>query len=150
MTRSVDAGRRVEEALGVGHGDIGEELLRWCLLDNSSGVHHRNVIGARGNDPEVVGHEDQGEIRLSTKLPNEVEHLGLDCDVESGGWLIGHEELRSAGNRDGDHHTLAHATRELVRVRLGSPFGGGDPYLAEEFHGTSLRVLAGHLQVDTE
>ena len=51
--------------------------------------------------------------RSCCELSEQVEDLRLDGDVESRGRLVGHEQARSAGERDGDHHALAHAAREL-------------------------------------
>ena len=52
--------------------------------------------------------------RLSWR--DQVEDLRLDRDVERGGRLVGDQQLRIAGERHGDHHALAHAARELVRI----------------------------------
>ena len=45
-----------------------------------------------------------------------VEDLGLDRDVERGGRLVGDQQLRLAGQRHRDHHALAQAAGQLVRV----------------------------------
>ena len=45
-----------------------------------------------------------------------LEDLGLDRDVECRGRLVGDQHLGVVGDRHRDHHALAHATRELVRV----------------------------------
>ncbi len=44
------------------------------------------------------------------------EDLGLHGHVERRGRLVGEQHLRAAGDRDRDHHALAHAAAELVRV----------------------------------
>ena len=51
------------------------------------------------------------------------EDLGLDRDIQRGGRLVGDQQLRLGGERDGDHHALAHAAGELVRV-LAQPLRG--------------------------
>jgi hypothetical protein len=58
----------------------------------------------------------------------ERQDLRLDGHVERGGRLVGDQQRRVAGQRHGDHHALAHAARQLVRVlawrgarRRGSP-----------------------------
>ena len=53
---------------------------------------------------------------LLLELQHQVEDLRLDGDVERGGRLVGDQHLRIAGQRHGDHHALAHAARELVRI----------------------------------
>src|SRR3546814_17068634 len=44
------------------------------------------------------------------------QHLRLNGDIERGGRLVRQQQLRPAGQRHGDHHPLAHAAGELVRV----------------------------------
>ena len=44
------------------------------------------------------------------------QHLRLDGDVERGGRLVGDQHRGAAGDRHGDHHALAHAAGELVRI----------------------------------
>ena len=50
------------------------------------------------------------------RLPEHVEHLGLDRDVERGGRLVGDQQLRRVGDRHRDHRPLAHPAGELVGV----------------------------------
>ena len=45
---------------------------------------------------EVVGDEEHGQASLVAQLPQQVEDLRLDGDVECGGGFIGHEQLRVA------------------------------------------------------
>ena len=46
----------------------------------------------------------------------QLEDLRLDGDVERGGRLVGEQQSAAGGERHGDHHPLALAARELVRV----------------------------------
>ena len=57
---------------------------------------------------------------------DQLEDLGLDRHVEGGRRLVGDEQLGIAGERHRDHHALAHAARQLVRVLLDPPLGGRD------------------------
>ena len=47
---------------------------------------------------------------------HEVEHLGLDRRVETGGRLVEHQQLRVAGQRHRDDDALQHPARQLVRI----------------------------------
>ena len=51
----------------------------------------------------------------------------LHGDVVRRRRLSGDQQGRVVGDRHGDHHTLAHAARELVRVLPGASFGCGMP-----------------------
>ena len=63
---------------------------------------------------------------LALLLLEQVEDLRLHGDVERGGRLVGEQQLRAARERDGDHHALAHAAGQLVRVLVEAPLGLGD------------------------
>ena len=68
----------------------------------------------------------------SRRSLEQVEDLGLDRHVERGRRLVGDQQLRVAGERDGDHHALAHAAGELVRVVVEAPCGVRDADLLEQ------------------
>ncbi len=55
------------------------------------------------------------------QLAQQLEDLRLDGDVERRRRLVGDQQLGLAGERHGDHHPLAHAARELVRVVVAAP-----------------------------
>ncbi len=57
------------------------------------------------------------------EFAHQVDDLGLHGDVERGGRLVGDQQIRPAGERNGDHHALAHAAGELVRVVFTPPLG---------------------------
>jgi hypothetical protein len=57
--------------------------------------------------------------------------------------LVGDQQLRAAGQRDGDHHALAHATRELVRVVVHALVGRRDVHQLEHLDGAFERRLPG-------
>ena len=85
-------------------------------LDDPAGVHDVDPVAHPGGDPEVVGDHQDGGPELGRQPLDELEDLGLDRDVEGGRRLVGEDQLRVARQRDGDHHALAHAARELERV----------------------------------
>ena len=65
------------------------------------------------------------------QLAHQVEDLRLDGDVERRGRLVGDQHLGIARQRHGDHHALAHAARELVRIGVRAPLGLGDADAAQ-------------------
>jgi hypothetical protein len=68
-----------------------------------------------------VGDEQQRQAELAAQLGQQVEHLCLDHHVQGGGRFVGDQQPRGAGQRHGDHHPLALAARQLVRVAGGPP-----------------------------
>ena len=55
---------------------------------------------------------------------HQVEDLRLDRHVERGRRLVGDQHLGIAGQRDRDHHALAHAAGELMRIGVDPVLGG--------------------------
>ena len=92
------------------------------LLGHLAGVHDHHPVGPAGDDPHVVGDEDDGHLELLAQVVDEVEDLGLDGHVERRGGLVGDQQLGLAGQGHGDHHPLAQAARQLVGV-LVQPLG---------------------------
>ena len=61
-----------------------------------------------------------------------LQHLRLRRDVEGGRRLVGDEELRLERERDRDHHPLALAAGEFVRIGAGEPRRVGQADLVEQ------------------
>ena len=58
------------------------------------------------------------------ELDEQLHDLRLRRDVQRGGGLVGDQQLRIPGQRDRDHHPLAHAAGELVRVLVETALRG--------------------------
>ena len=91
------------------------------LLDGAAGVHDQDPVGDVGDDAEVVGDEQDRGAEPLAEVAQQVEDPRLDRHVERGGRLVGDQQLRVAGDRHRDHHALAHAAGELVRVLVEPP-----------------------------
>ncbi len=62
--------------------------------------------------------QDDGGAEIRTDAVNQFKNLRLHRDVKRSCRLVGNEQFWIAGQGDGNHHTLTHATAELVRVRI--------------------------------
>ena len=79
---------------------------------------------------------------LALQLAQQVEDLRLDRHVERGRRLVGDQQLRLAGQRHGDHHALAHAAGELVRIVVDAALAAsGMPTQAEHLDRARSRAL---------
>ncbi len=114
-----------------------------ALLDDLAGVHHADPVAHRADHAEVVGDEQDRGVGLVAQGAHEVEHLGLDGGVETGGRLVEHEQLRVARQRHGDHDALLHPAGELVRIALHDPHRVGDAHAAQRLEGVLLRLACG-------
>ena len=74
---------------------------------------HRHVVGA-------------------LQLADQLQDLGLHGDVERGGRLVGDQQLGTVGDRDGDHHALALAAGQLVRILLEPRLRVGNAHFLQQ------------------
>ena len=97
-----------------------------------------------GDHPEVVGDQEDRHPEPLAQLEQQLEDLRLDRHVERGRRLVGDEQLRVAGERHRDHHPLAHAAGELVRVVVAAALRLGDADELEHLdRARSARLLRG-------
>ena len=72
---------------------------------------------------------------LLLQLAQQPQDLGLHGDVQGGGGFVGDQQLRPAGQGDGDVHALGHAAGDLVRVGAQHPVRVGDLDLLQQLDG---------------
>ena len=111
----------------VGVRGAGEDVARPAPLSTTSPrAHHVDAVGEAADDAEVVGDEDDRHAEARLQLGEELEDLRLDGDVERGRRLVGDQDVGIVGERHGDHHALALAAGQLVRIGVDAPLGLGD------------------------
>ena len=76
--------------------------------------------------------EHDGDAEAAAHVVQELEDLSLHGDVEGRGRLVAQQHLGLGGQRHGDEHALAHASRELVREGVRTPFGVRHPHQAQQ------------------
>ena len=120
--------RRSPLAYRVGLGDGREQRVRVRVagvavdvggrtdLDDLAEVHDRDAVGDVPDDGQVVRDEQERERHPVLQLGEQVEHLGLDRDVERGDGLVEHDDVGLERERPRDPDALALAAGELVRV----------------------------------
>ena len=138
--RAVDAGDGADQGARVGMRGRVEEVAHLGPLHRLARVHHHHAVAQPGDHAEVVGDEEDRGARAPAQVAQQLEDLGGDRDVEPGRRLVGDEQARVGGQRHRDHHALAHAARELMRVLPGPPLGLGDARLAEHGHRALARL----------
>ena len=123
-----------------------EHLAHRALLDDLTGVHDRNPVARLGDHREVMGDQEQGQPQVAPQLLEELQDLPLRHHVERRGRLVADHQLGATGERERDHHALAHAAGELVRVLL--PAGARDADALEQLADTCTRIDVGLVQAD--
>ena len=150
VRRGIQPGDGDHEALRVGMGELAlcEDGARRRQLHHLSAVHDGDVVGHLRDDAEVMGDEQDGRAVLALEVVHQLEDLRLNRDVQRGGRLVGDEQLRLAGQRHGDHHALAHAAGELVRILPGDDLRVGDLHVGEHLDDLLPGLLLGEALVD--
>jgi hypothetical protein len=94
----------------------GEHRLRGRHLHHASGIHDPHPVGDLGEETQIVRDVEHRHAEAGFERDEQGHDLFLRGDVEPGGRLIQHHEIRIAGERHGDADSLLLAARELVRV----------------------------------
>ena len=122
----------------------GEHALDRALLDDLAALHHADPVGELAHDAEIVGDEQHRHAEPRLDVFQELQDLRLHRDVERGGRLVGDQQIGLVGERHGDHHALALAAGQLVRIAAEPPRRVGNADLVEQFEDAGARRLAGN------
>ncbi len=76
------------------------------------------------------------------RVLEQLQDLRLHRDVERGGRLVGDQQVGLVRQRHGDHHALALAAGELMRIALQPPGRIGNADLVEQFEDAGARLVA--------
>ena len=123
--RRARPGGQQSRRVGVQRGGI--HVARRAGLRDDARVHHRDSVGHRGGEVEIVGDEQQCDASASALLVEDRHHLLLRGDVERGRRLVGDQQTRVRQQRAGDHHPLQQPARQLMGVLVHAPGGVADP-----------------------
>ena len=145
-------------ALGLGrnqHLRVGmrrrlEDARARPRLDNRAVPHHADPVRGMPHDREVVGDQQHRHAEALLQLAQQLQDLRLDRHVEGGGGLVGDQQIWLAGERHGDHHPLALATRELVGERLEAPRGLAERHQLQQLLRADERLPLGQAPVQRQ
>ena len=86
--------RRAEEFLGAG------------AFDDLAAAHQRDMVRHVLHHRQIVRDQQHGHAQLALDVGQQVQHLRLDGHVQRRGRLVGDQQQRLGGQRDGDHDAL--------------------------------------------
>ena len=116
-------------------------------LHDPAAIHDGHALGELGDDRELMGHEDHGQVAVFGEIREQVEDLRLDGYIERADRLVRDEQLGLERERAGDGHALALATRQLARAALR--IGAGEPDRVQQLLDECPRARAAvHQPVD--
>ena len=127
-----------------------EQRRRSPFLYDASAIHYRDAIAHAGNHAEIMRDQDDGEPEACLQRGEQIQGLRLDGHVESRGRLVRNQELWLARERHGDHHPLAHASGELVRILRHPALRRRDADKRKELDRAGPRRSAGEIEMMTQ
>ena len=143
----VEPRQRAHQAPRVGVARLVEDRAHRPSLDDAGGVHHDHVVRRLRDDAEVVRDHDHGGAEIVLDPLEQGEDLRLRRHVERRRRLVGDDQVGVVDERHRDHHALAHAARELVRVVVDPALGAGDPDGLQQLEGAGVRLFVRHVVV---
>src|SRR6266542_6903817 len=139
FARLVEPRDGAQQAPGVRHLGVREELVGVGLLDDLSRVHDVDALRHARDNAEVVRDQDERRAELARQVLEQVEDLRLNGHIESGRGLVGEDELGVSRERHRNHHALSHTAGELVRVIVDPLLRARDLHELEELDGPLAR-----------
>ena len=87
-----------------------EDLAHRAAFHHAAVAHDHHVVRQRGDDAHVVRDQRQRHAAFVHQLAQQLQQLRLHRHVERRRRFVGDQQFRIAGQRHGDHDTLALAT----------------------------------------
>ena len=122
----------------------GEDPLDRALLDDLAALHDADPVGDLAHDAEIVGDEQHRHAETRLHVLEQIEDLRLHGDVKRGRRFVGDQQVGLIGQRHRDHHPLALAAGELVRIALEPAGRIGNADLVKQLENARARCLAGN------
>jgi hypothetical protein len=94
---------------------IVEDLFGRPALDDLAVGHDMNGVGDAPHDAEIVRDQDHRHFQFARQVLQQLQHLGLNGDVERGRRLVRDKDFGLIGERHGDHDALLLAAGEFMR-----------------------------------
>ena len=141
---------RDEQRACVGVRQPAEHVVGGPRLGDDAAVHHHHAAHGARHHAEVVADQQQAHAALGHQAGDEVEHLALHRHVERGGRLVGDQQVGPARQRDGDHHALTLAARQLVRIGVEPARGIGHLHPLQQLQRTPARFVRRQMEVQPQ
>ena len=123
-----------EQPGSVGVTRVLEEISYRRLFDDLAGIHDGDTVGDACDHSKVVADEQDARVDTVLQLDYQVQDGGLCGHVQAGRRLVHYQQVRVAGKRHGDNHSLLLTAAELVRVAPADSVGVGKSDTLEQLH----------------
>ena len=143
--RRLALGQRIQQRAGVNVLRVADHRLGWSFLDDLAFVHDVNAVAELCDHGEIVGDQQHGGVGGRGAFFQEAQDLRLHRNVQRRGGLVGDDQLRAAGERHRDHHPLAHAAGEFVRISVEGALRVRNLHVSEQIDAEFARFFLGNL-----
>src|SRR5450631_982709 len=127
---------------------ICEQLGLLRNLDNAAEIHHGDAVADMGHDGEIMRDEQIRKIVLALQVDQQIDHLGLDRDVERQYRLVANDQAGPERQRASNADALPLPAGELVGIIFH--LVRAEPDLMEQFGDALLLFAAGRQTVHAE
>ncbi len=125
-----------------------EQFFTQRLFDDTTALHDTYAMGDPPNQVEIVADQQQRHAQPRLQFLEQFEDLQLHGNVQRRGRFIGDQQLRLVGQGHGDHHALALAAGQFVRVGADALARLRYAHQLEQFQRAGTGGLAAQALVD--
>ena len=107
-----------DQALGIGMLRRADERFRRRVLHDPAEIHDDDAVGDVFDDGEVMRNEQIRETVIALQVDQQVDHLGLDRDIQRRDRLVGHHQLGAKHQCARDRDPLALSSGKHMRIAI--------------------------------
>ena len=104
-----------------------EDILCCSLLHDSACVHDHDIVRHLRDHAKVVGDQHDGGVDAVLQVPQKIQDLCLDRNVQRRRGLICDDDPGAARKGHGDHDSLPHAAGQLMGIHAVYALAVCDP-----------------------
>ncbi len=119
-------------------------------LDDPPGIHDGDPMRSLGDDSHIVGHQHDRRAVVAPEPFQQSDDLRLDRHIERRRRLVGDNEARVGGERQGDDDPLAHPAGKLVRVMVNALVSGGNADLTQQGQSAASRLSRPQIEMGAD
>ena len=138
---TVDVGDGGHQPRAVRVGAAVDDRVHRADFGHPAGVHHGHAVAGFGDHAHVVGDQHHRRTALAAQAFEQANDLRLHRHIQRRGGFVGHDQARFGGQRQRNHHPLAHAAGELVGVMVEPLARSGNAGFLQQGHSTLARLM---------
>ena len=139
-----------QQFLRIGMLRIGKDINGLPLFNNFPALHHANPVGNAAHDAQIMRDEQKAKALAAFQIGQKVKDLRLNGHIQRGCRLIRDQQFGAIGQSHGDHHALALAARQLMRISGQAVFGVADADFVQQFDNAGAGSVAFQLLVQAK